>query len=239
MWFALAGVFLSGCATAETYPQPRVSANDTWTYQYTAETRTAAWRQTRVENTVVRASANEIVLSNKTVGSSMPPNEGLVGADWSRMRSVNGRETVVNRPFAFPLAIGKSWEVDYTETPPANRAHSSEHWHSNFKVTGWEDVTVPAGTFHALKIEAEGSWTAVLAPAVSGASGARVDARGATTVIQTNRTTAAPYSGRSYKAFWYVPAVKRWVKADEEYYDSGGVRNEKYVSELVSYKVAE
>ena len=50
----------------------------------------------------------------------MPPKELLAGADASRSlsRSVNGRQTVVNRPLAFPLNIGKSWIVEYSEDHP-------------------------------------------------------------------------------------------------------------------------
>jgi hypothetical protein len=44
-------------------------------------------------------------------------------------------------------------------------------------------------------------------------------------------------SGRTYKAFWYVPEVRRWVKSVEEYYGSGGVRNERYTAELESFKL--
>jgi hypothetical protein len=231
-------VFLAGEAAAQPFAAPRVSANDTWTYQDTTESR-AGWRQTRVDSTVVRAGPTEIVVSDKPSGSTMPPNEHLVGSDWSRARSVNGQQTVVNRPLAFPLSISKSWDVDYTDNQPGNRQHSSEHIHSVYKVTGWEDITVPAGTFHALKIEAEGTWSAVIAPSVGAVAGSRVDAHGATTVMQTGRTIATPVSGRTYKAFWYVPAVKRWVKADEEYYDTNGVRNERFLSELASYKVSD
>jgi hypothetical protein len=36
-----------------------------------------------------------------------------------------------------------------------------------------------------------------------------------------------------------VPKVKRWVKSVEEYYGANGVRNERYTSELETYKVAE
>jgi hypothetical protein len=36
-----------------------------------------------------------------------------------------------------------------------------------------------------------------------------------------------------------VPEVKRWVKSVEEYYGSGGVRNERYTGELESFKLAE
>jgi hypothetical protein len=36
-----------------------------------------------------------------------------------------------------------------------------------------------------------------------------------------------------------VPEVKRWVKSVEEYYSSGGVRNERYAQELQSFKAGD
>jgi len=234
--FALVGVFLAAAAQAQPVGAPKVSANDTWTYQETTENRTG-WHQTHIESTVLRAGPASIALSNKPVGSIMPPSEQLTGADWSRFRGVNGHETVVNRPRSFPLNIGKTWDVEYTEDHP-NRQHSSEHMRTAYKVSGWEDVTVPAGTFHAVKIEADGEWSAAIAPAVAGASGTRVDAQGTTTVVQTGKIAPRTISGRTYKAFWYVPAVKKWVKSVEEYYDANGVRNERNADELESYKVS-
>jgi hypothetical protein len=53
---------------------------------------------------------------------------------------------------------------------------------------------------------------------------------------QVENTAERQTSGRLYKAFWYVPEVKRWVKSVEEYYSSGGVRNERYTQELESFK---
>jgi len=69
--------------------------------------------------------------------------------------------------------------------------------------------------------------------------GAQVMQGGATMVTQMQKTTAEPATGRTYKAFWYVPEVKRWVKSVEEYYGSNGVRNERYTGELQSYKLSE
>lgn len=237
IWLAVAGVLLAAGAQAQTVAAPALRANDTWTYQTTVENR-SGWHQTRIESTVLRAGPGVIALSNRPAGSTMPPTEQLIDADWSRFRSVNGHETVVNRPLAFPLSIGKTWEVEYTEDHP-NRQHSSEHFRSVYKVTGWEDATVPAGTFHALKIEADGDWSAALAPAVAAVAGTRLDAQGATTVMQSNRITPKTISGRTYKAFWYVPVVRKWVKSVEEYYDANGMRNERYTDELESYKVAD
>jgi hypothetical protein len=234
IWLAFIGMFLIPPAHAQTTAAPKFVVGDTWVVQRTVE-RGAGWQQTRVELAVVRATADLIAISDKVAGSTVPPTEALAGMDWSRSRSVNGRQTVINRPLLFPLATGKTWVIDYTEINP-NRQHSSEHFRTPYKVTGWEDVTVPAGNFHALKIEAEGEWEAVVAPAIGAVSGSRVDAQGSTTVVQTNKTTPTTTSGRTYKAFWYVPEVKRWVKSVEEYYSSGGVRNERFTEELVSFK---
>ena len=167
----------------------------------------------------------------------MPPVEHIAGADWSRSRSVNGQQTIINQPLSFPLADGKSWIVDYTEAE-LNRLHSSEHFKTTYTVVGAEDVTVPAGTFHAIKIEAEGEWTATMAAAQSNLTGTRTDATGATTVTQSNKVQPKTFSGRLYKAFWYVPSVKRWAKSLEEYFDANGVRSERAVEELESFKMS-
>jgi hypothetical protein len=236
IWLAVFGAFLGTAAQAQTVAAPKIVPGDTWTVQHTVE-RGSNWQQTRLDITIERVTPDSIAVSDKTTGSTLPPIEALVGADWSRMRSVNGHQTVINRPLSFPLSVGKSWLVDYSENHP-NRQHSNEHFHTPYKVTGWEDITVPAGTFHAIKIEAEGEWSATTAPAIAAVSGSRVDAQGATTVMQTGRTTPTTASGRTYKALWYVPEVKRWVKSVEEYYTPGGVRNERFTEELLSYKTA-
>jgi len=177
-----------------------------------------------------------VSVSVRPVGSTMPATEVLTGLDWSRTRAVNGVATVVNRPLSFPLDVGRTWSVSYTEHQP-NRVHSSEHFSSPYRVIGWEDVTVPAGPFHAVKIECEGVWSAVTAPGITSAFGARVDAAGTVSVIEQDRTIPHAVSGRTYKAFWYVPGVKKWVKSVEEYYDGNGVRYERHADELQSYKV--
>ncbi len=236
IWPALAGMLLAAPAAAQSVEAPRIADDDSWTYQDTIENRTG-WHQVRIESIVLRAGADSIETSAKQAGSTMPPKVQLAAPDWARFRSVNGHETVVNRPLSFPLRIGKSWQLDYVEDHP-NRQHSSEHFRSVYRVIGWEEVVVPAGSFHAIKIEAEGDWQAAIAPGIATDAGGRVDAQGATTVLQTHRITAGIVSGRTYKAFWYVPAVKRWVKSVEEYYDANGVRNERYMDELTSYKVS-
>ena len=232
----LAALLAHSEGRAQTLTAPPIVAGDRWTYESTTEAR-AGWRQSRIALTVLRAGPEAIEISSQPVGSTMPPVTRLIGPDWSRVRSVDGHEQVVNRPLAFPMHVGESWVVDYSEHHP-NRQHESEHVRSVYKVVGWEEISVPAGLFRALKIEAGGEWSAVLAPSVSAVAGTRLDEAGASTVMQTHRNTAAHVSGRTYKAFWYVPSVKRWVKSVEEYYDPNGIRVERYEDELLSFRPA-
>jgi hypothetical protein len=106
-------------------------------------------------------------------------------------------------------------------------------------VVGFESIEVPAGKFNALKIEAEGRWTAELEPTQTVVQGAQSNAGGTSMVTQMQKTTEKTVSGRTYKAFWYVPGVRRWVKSVEEYYGNGGVRNERYTGELEALKLTE
>jgi hypothetical protein len=86
--------------------------------------------------------------------------------------------------FAFPLYPGKTWENQYNwemlGTPPI-RGKADERG----RVLGWEDVQVPAGTFHALKVE----------------DSTRIFGRGGAADEET-------------VVFWYSPKVNRFVKFD-------------------------
>jgi len=233
---------LFGCAAAagaENIAAPSLKPQDTWTYRSTVERRPDIWRQTHTESTVVRSGTDTALVTNKEAGSTSPPRELLLGSDWSRFRSIGGHETVVNRPFAFPLAPGKAWDLAYSDEHPENNAHKSEKHQAHYRVVGWEDVEVPAGKFKALKVEADGTWTAEVAPKVAAALATQADAQGTTATARTVRVTEETVSGRMYKAFWYAPQVKRSVKTVEEYFDTNGVRNERFTDELESYKVSD
>ena len=216
--------------------QPVVHANDSWHYKNTIEQQ-GHFTESHDESTVVRTQADAILLRIHMLDSPLQPTEVLVGDDWARRRSVDGQEIVVNRPFAFPLVAGKTWALDYRETDP-NRNLSSERWEIHYQVVDVEPVTVPAGTFDAVKIEATGRWTGTLANAVTGIATTRSDEQGVAVTNRLDRQTPHDATGRLYKAFWYVPAVKRAVKVVEEVYSSNGTRTESRTSELESYAVA-
>ena len=218
--------------------RPAVHAGDTWAYRSTTEKGPGGWNQTREEIAVTRVTASTIFFTIKPSGSTQAPKETFLGGDWSRVRDVNGKETMVNRPLSFPLSPGKSWDLEYTEQNP-NKNHKWEKMDNKYTVVGWESIDVAAGRFRALKIESEGRWQAQLAPAQTVTQGAQSNESGTTMITDVQKISARETSGRTYKAFWYVPEVKRWAKSVEEYYSSGGVRNERYTQELESYTAAE
>jgi len=229
---------LSSFALAQSLDAPMVKAGDSWTYESTVEAGPSGWTKTKNEVTASRVTGSTIYLSSKQSGSTQAARERFVGSDWSRVRNVNGKETVVALPLSFPMSVGKSWELGYTEEHP-NKEHKFEQWNTKYVAVGYESVEVAAGKFQALKIEAEGHWTAELEPVNRVVQGADSTPGSTTMVTQAQRTVATPVSGRTYKAYWYVPEVKRWVKAVEEYYGSDGVRNSRFTDELDSFKLSQ
>jgi hypothetical protein len=240
-FITLVGVLCAMSAAAQTRAQtldrPDVRQGDAWVYRTTEEKGASGWSQTRDELTVTRVTPSAIYFTVRQSGSTLAPKELFMGRDWSRMRDVNGTETTVAQPMQFPLSTGKSWTVKFTEENPGKNFRT-ETWDNKYSVVGYEDIEVPAGKYHALKIEAEGRWSGVLAPGETVVQGAEVHDSATTMATQVQKTTAREVSGRLYKAFWYVPEVKRWVKSVEEDYSNGGVRNVRRTMELESYKAA-
>ncbi len=216
---------------------PALHVGDAWTYRITTE-KGQTWNQSRDEISITRVTSSTIYLLMKPVNSTQAAREVLASRDWSRVRDVNGKETIVNQPLSFPLSPGKTWELSYTEQKP-NPAHKYERFENHFVVVGYEDIEVPAGKFHALKIESEGTWHAETDPSQTVTQGARTSEQSTTLSTQIQKTESREVSGKTYKAFWYVPNVDRWVKSVEEYYSSAGMRNERYTQELESYKLAD
>lgn len=220
---------------AASVPAPALQPGDTWTYVDTVETAPNGWRQSHDEIVVLRTTSDHIYFESKQAGSTQAARELIAGADWSRSRNVNGTETLVNRPLSFPLSSGKNWDVKYTELHP-NVQHSSESFDTHFKVVGPETIEVAGGKFETIKVEAEGDWTAEVAPAQVASSMAIHNQAGATVVAQARNVAPVTATGRTYMAFWYAPDVGRWVKSVEEYYGSNGQRNQRFSSELESFK---
>ncbi len=214
---------------------PALNPGAAWTYAESVESRGTS-RVAHEVMTLVRADSQTIVVNIRAVNGAGPGREQLVGPEWSRVRSVNGRPTVVNRPLAYPLALGKTWTLDYSELSPADRSHTKESWQSTYKVAAWEEVTVPAGTFRALRIDADGSWTAELPANTMLAQGRAPNGANVAVASRQGPRTA---TGRFLKTFWYVPEVHRWVKSEEDTFDTNGVRTGHVTADLEAYALAD
>ncbi len=231
IFFAASLCALTAAARAESIPQPTLNPHESWSYHVTAQNRGTV-RDAHITVSVTRVGPDGVLVSESSTAAPGRVASALYGLDWSKRRSVNGQETTVNRPFAFPLEVGKSWQVEYTEKNP-NPRKLRETDVLPYKVVGWEDVTVPAGKFHALKIESFGRWTADIAPRV--VNNAARPGGVATQGAESRIVKGGRVSGRYYKCFWYVPQVKRWVKSIEENYSANDTLSQSVANELESY----
>jgi uncharacterized caspase-like protein len=110
--------------------------------------------------------------------------------------------------FSFPLEPGKTWQGKYTTARRDGQVFDNDR---SVTVEGWEKVTVPAGTFKALKVSSLTYYR-------------RVDGKGSG-------------GGRIVFNYWYVPEVGRPVRIEDVNIGNNGVVHQDFTSELVSYKL--
>jgi hypothetical protein len=123
--------------------------------------------------------------------------------EWNNVVSGDGTVFELKKGMLqFPLAVGREYPAAWENKRPRAGAFHVRH-ERVVKVVGWEEVEVPAGKFRALKVHAEGTYR-------------RLDRES---------------SDWARNTFWYVPAVKRWVKS--VYQDP----NLEIVEELYFYRV--
>jgi hypothetical protein len=140
-------------STAQTAARPELRIGDTWTYRYTGPG-VARTEVLKVSEAVAkggfRIAIEETSQSGAAsiTGEKAEPGERrmLVSADLNPMlrdpQNAPALQEFVR--FRWPLEPGKSWSF------PNNGASFTYTW--DVKADGWESVTVPAGTFKALKL---------------------------------------------------------------------------------------
>lgn len=141
---------------------PKVKAGDTWTYRQTDDYTGIDQGTIRIEAT--GSDANEI--QAQLTRSGGPVSREFYDAQWGwksvsnrgwdwLSRLAYGSQTVEFRPafgsMPFPLQIGNAWSDTVIAINPATRAQIPIQLSSNVRC--WEKITVPAGTFTALRIE--------------------------------------------------------------------------------------
>ena len=193
---------------------PTVNVGDSWTYHqvdgYTGI------KSPPYVNVVTSVSEQEIrIQTNRNKGAVAST---LFNRNFNRLVIERGGRKAIADPYypmySFPLKMGKTWEQKVTITGTA-QSNPKRDVTLTGKVLGWEQVTVPAGTFNALKIEVSGPYHQ-----------------------QAFKTRQRWYDGWQTDTLWYVPEVKNVVK--RTYVDiitnHGPRANE--VHELLEYKLS-
>ena len=218
-------------------PAPSFRAGDAWVYERSFESGPTGFSSDRVALQIEQVRGDALVVGVKKDGAPGAFEDHITGLDWSQRRVVDGEETTTSRPFDFPMAVGKTWKTDFVD-PNRHGLQISSHVQTTYKVIGWEDVATPAGTFHALRIEAKGSVKAQIAPSSSVIGGAATSAGDATIVAHSQVTGAHTAYFTTFSALDYVPSVKYYVKSVEEQYNSENVRTRRSTDVLASFKAA-
>ncbi len=146
-------VAVGSIATVASAPSGPVTApiwqvGDEWQYAYKSPSNsgTFMWSVNRVESLegvphyVIKTSTREIFHRVSDLASSLERVDGVVVL----------RETPSRLAYAWPLAVGKSWEQSHRQERPVDRTTTDRN--SLYTVDAEETVTVPAGTFRTLKI---------------------------------------------------------------------------------------
>jgi hypothetical protein len=216
-------------------PAPTFQVGDTWVYDRTHLAGKGHVSRERVVERVDRVDSDEMLMGLEVNGASGDFEDHRMGLDLSQRAVVDGQEITTERLFVFPLKIGTTWQEDFVD-PRRQGVQTSAHVQKTYRVTGWEDVVTPAGTFHALKIEARGRLTAqVTLPAVA-SSAATSSAGGGTSVSHARRARSGTVVQPTYRVLYYVPAIKTYVKILYEQYDDQNVLTKRDTGELVSFK---
>ncbi len=235
---ALLAIAANAAAQDASLPTPALHTGDTWTFD-TVTVRGAdgqGYLQQKLDVRIDRVDEDHMLVGMKPDGAPRDFEDHIYGLDWSQRRLVDGKQIAAPRPLSFPLTVGETWTSDYDD-PQTRGQQTFAHIHRVYKVMGWENVTVPAGTFRAMKIEQNGSAEARYdVPAIAG-SRAEASPLGSTVVSQTRPGGVQTRHFTTYAALYYVPKVKYWVKSLEEQYNADGVRVFRHTEDLVSYKL--
>ncbi|MDA8094186.1 MAG: hypothetical protein M0T84_09810 [Betaproteobacteria bacterium] len=139
----------AACLRGHCVPPPSVKPGDTWTY-HRLDGWTRNLKEVYTERVTVvspRRVTARVTISGtgRSVVLAMTDDLGLVAEGALRFAPFW-------RLFPFPLTTGKAWRQDATLTDRGD-PHVSLSMKTRGFVAGWETISVPAGSFRALRIE--------------------------------------------------------------------------------------
>lgn len=157
--FALA-LLLAGCQSVPFPPaanppaqadQPRLEVGDTWIYRHT-DGYTKLPRGTFTHTITAIAGEAVTVQVKAGDGSTMATDRYTRGWNWLERPMTNIQRFRYDPPyvaFQFPLTADNSWS-QYTNATDTATGRTYDLARVDGRVSGWQRVTVPAGTFDAV-----------------------------------------------------------------------------------------
>ena len=149
---------LATCAIAADYDgvkPPYVEVGDCWSYQAEGYFYQGHFREYEV--CIARIDKDrDLIQAVATLDKGDREIDVSYSLDWGAVTDLAGVTlSPAARYMKFPLTIGDRYSLEIAYSDPRNSATvGGTSW--NMTVAGWESVTVPAGTFRAIKIDGIG-----------------------------------------------------------------------------------
>jgi hypothetical protein len=236
--FALSLLAVCNVSQAQSASQPDIKEHDTWDYRFTDTNAAGVTTEELVTSEVTRVGGNDFSVARRLKTSNSLAKEKMEYKDWSATVNTNGTIMLLAQKFKFPLSQGKTWGVEAKINDPEPKIKLRKVVH-NYKVVAIEDVTVPAGVFHAYRIDDEGTLYQEYNPtAATSKAESAATTQGAAVLVQNHSSsTPSPTIQKFSNSYWYAPEVKRDVKFIEDLYTTTGALINRTAFELLSYKV--
>ena len=154
-------------------------------------------------NELVAFDGDNMVIRTKTAGRDGVAT-GRADKSWNICRSMRGSEKLVcEGSLKFPMQVG--FKHNIKERPWRD---GMGYDNAACEVQAEEKVTIPSGSYDALRIVCSGFWT---------------------------RVFEGSWSGRFNETTWYAPSISRAVKFQLNIFDSRGQLDTKTQTELVEF----
>lgn len=157
VFVALAGGSIASLfADDEPVRAPYVERGDCWTYRAeNMQHQSKPIRDYELCVTLVDKSKGTIFAVAK-VKEDEREFDTVYSSEWAAFASISGRVSTQGASiYKYPLKVGDAYSTDY-DFRDARLGPNAGRTKWDMNVVGWEDVTVPAGTFRALRIEGHG-----------------------------------------------------------------------------------